>query len=101
MKPLLKPEDRRDRVLSALEELGYEALRPSGTFYVMVRSPIEDDLVFCDRLADHDTFVMPGTILELPGYFRVSLTANDAMIERGLQAFAAAREDATALGAVP
>ena len=43
---------------------------------------------------------MPGTVLELPGYFRISLTANDAMIEQSLRAFAAAREDASALGAI-
>ncbi len=26
--------------------------------------------------------VLPRTVAELPGYFRISLTANDAMIER-------------------
>ena len=31
---------------------------------------------------------------ELPGYFRISLTANDAMIERALPGFAAALEHA-------
>ncbi len=83
-------ERRRDRVLGALGQLGYETVRPAGTFYVMVRSPIPQDLAFVDRLADLDTFVLPGSILELPGWFRISLTANDAMIERSLSAFQAA-----------
>ena len=83
-------ERRRDRLLPALERLGYETVRPSGTFYLLARSPIADDLAFVERLADHDTFVLPGAILELPGWFRISLTANDAMLERSVEAFAAA-----------
>jgi aspartate aminotransferase len=84
-------ERRRDRLLPALSSLGYETVRPSGTFYVLARSPLEDDLAFVDRLAEHDTFVLPGTILELPGWFRISLTANDTMLERSLPAFEAVR----------
>ena len=34
--------------------------------------------------------VLPGTIVECPGWFRISLTASDAMVERGLEAFRAA-----------
>jgi aspartate aminotransferase len=82
---------RRDRVLPALAAMGYEPVRPSSTFYVLARSPLADDLAFVDRLAERDTFVLPGTILELPGWFRISLTANDAMLERSLPALEAAR----------
>jgi aspartate aminotransferase len=78
---------RRDRVVDALTEMGYEAVKPEGTFYVMVRSPIADDLEFTRRLAEHDVFVLPGRMFELPGWFRISLTANDAMVERGLPGF--------------
>jgi aspartate aminotransferase len=71
--------------------MGYEVTRPAGTFYVLVRSPVADDAVFVDRLADQDTFVLPGSLVELPGWVRISLTANDAMIERGIRGFAAAK----------
>jgi aspartate aminotransferase len=82
---------RRDRMVPALTELGYEVTRPEGTFYLMVRSPIEDDIAFTTRLADHGTLVLPGAIVECPGWFRISLTASDEMVERGLEAFAAVR----------
>jgi aspartate aminotransferase len=82
---------RRDLVLPALAAMGYETVRPSSTFYVLARAPIADDLAFVDRLAERDTFVLPGTILELPGWFRISLTANDAMLERSLPALQAVR----------
>jgi aspartate aminotransferase len=54
---------------------------------MLVRSPIADDVAFTEALAQHDTFVLPGTNAELPGYVRISLTANDAMVERGLRGF--------------
>jgi aspartate aminotransferase len=87
-------ERRRDRVVPALREMGYETLRPDGTFYVLVRSPIGDDLAFVERLIALDTFVLPGSMVELPGWFRISLTANDAMIERALHALDAVQKEA-------
>jgi aspartate aminotransferase len=85
---------KRDRMVSALRDMGYEVNSPEGTFYLLPRSPIPDDLAFTDMLAGHDVFVLPGQLVELPGYFRVSLTANDDMIDRALPGFAAAIEQA-------
>jgi aspartate aminotransferase len=62
----------------------------------MVRSPDPDDRAFCTRLAEAGALVLPGTIVETPGWFRISLTASDAMVERGIPGFAAALEDAKA-----
>jgi aspartate aminotransferase len=83
---------RRDQIVSALTEMGYEAVNPEGTFYVMVRSPIADDGEFTKLLADQDVFVLPGRMFELPGWFRISLTANDSMVERALPGYARAIE---------
>ena len=46
---------RRDRIVSALDEMGYETVKPQGTFYVLVRSPLEDDVAFT-RLLAQETF---------------------------------------------
>ncbi len=83
---------RRDRVVSALTEMGYETVTPEGTFYVMVRSPVADELEFTRKLADEDVFVLPGRMFELPGWFRISLTGNDSMVERALPGFERALE---------
>jgi aspartate aminotransferase len=83
-------ERRRDRFVPALRELGYEATMPEGTFYVMVRAPIEDDEAFAAALADHGVLVLPGSVVEVPGWMRISLTASDEMVERGLAGFASA-----------
>ena len=87
---------RRDRLCAALREQGYELLVPEGTFYILVRSPLEDDLSFVDVLNAHDVFVLPGSVFEMPGWFRISVTASDDMVERGIEGFARARRDALA-----
>jgi aspartate aminotransferase len=81
---------RRDRMVPALREIGYEVTKPEGTFYLMVRSPDPDDMAFSSRLAELGALVLPGTIVESPGWFRISLTASDEMVERGLEVFKAA-----------
>jgi aspartate aminotransferase len=91
-------ERRRDRLVPALRELGYEASMPEGTFYTMARSPIPDDRAFSDLLARHRVLVLPGTVVEVPGWFRISLTASDEMVEAGIPRFAAAMQEATRAG---
>ena len=83
---------RRDRIVSALDEMGYETVKPEGTFYVLVRSPLEDDVAFTRLLAQENVFVLPGRLFELPRWFRISLTANDDMVERALPGFERALE---------
>jgi aspartate aminotransferase len=85
---------RRDRLIGALRDIGYESTWPEGTFYAMVRSPIPDDVAFTDLLGRHRVLVLPGTIVEVPGWFRISLTATDDMVERGIPGFAAAYAEA-------
>ena len=37
--------------------------------------------------------VLPGYLIEMPGYFRISLTASDAMIDKAIPVFAAAMRE--------
>jgi len=78
---------RRDRVLEALRAAGYDVHTPEGTFYLLPRSPIEDDVAFTEQLAKDKVFVLPGTLVEMPGWFRISVTGNDEMVERALPVF--------------
>ena len=51
-------------------------------------------MAFARILNRHKVLVLPGTIVETPGWFRISLTANDEMVERGIPGFAAAMQEA-------
>jgi aspartate aminotransferase len=42
--------------------------------------------------------VLPGSIVEVPGWFRISLTASDRMVEDGFPRFEAARAEALSGG---
>ncbi len=81
-------QHKRDWLVRALREMGYSVHVPEGTFYLLVKSPLEDDVEFARLLAQENILVLPGTIAEIPGYFRISLTATDEMIERSLPGFA-------------
>jgi aspartate aminotransferase len=83
-------EAKRDRLTGELRAAGYHLRPPEGTFYLWVRSPVPDDVMFSRNLADHKILVLPGTTCEVPGYFRISLTATDDMIDRALPALVAA-----------
>ncbi|MGQ0463825.1 MAG: aminotransferase class I/II-fold pyridoxal phosphate-dependent enzyme [Sporichthyaceae bacterium] len=79
---------RKDDLLGALRRAGYEVHDPQATFYLFPRSPIADDVKFAELLAERDVFVLPGEVLAMPGYFRISLTSNDEMVARSLDRFA-------------
>ena len=85
---------KRDRMVAELRGMGYHVHLPEGTFYLLPRSPWDDDVAFCDLLGERDILVLPGSVTELSGYFRISLTANDEMIERALPGFGWAIEHA-------
>jgi aspartate aminotransferase len=85
---------RRDRMAAGLREQGYQLHVPEATFYLLPRSPVADDRTFCALLAEEGVAVLPGHVIELPGYFRISLTATDEMVEQSLPIFARAIQQA-------
>jgi aspartate aminotransferase len=85
-------QQKRDHLVGELREMGYDVHIPEGTFYLLPRAPIADDWAFVERLANNNVLCLPGEVVEAPGFFRISLTANDDMIERAIPGFAAAIE---------
>lgn len=77
-------ERKRDRLAAELIAAGYRLQFPEGTFYLWARSPEPDDVAFCRRLAEDKVLVLPGSVCEATGHFRISLTASHDMIERAL-----------------
>jgi aspartate/methionine/tyrosine aminotransferase len=75
---------KRDRLYDALTGAGLEVTRPEGTFYLWGRAPGGESVAFCEALAARGVYVMPGTLFDLPEYFRISLTATMDMIDRAL-----------------
>ncbi|MGZ8845117.1 MAG: aminotransferase class I/II-fold pyridoxal phosphate-dependent enzyme [Pyrinomonadaceae bacterium] len=84
-------EQRRDRLCVALREGGYSVTPAQGTFYMLVGSPDPDDEAFSRYLEGRDVLVLPGSTMEAPGTFRVSLTASDTMIDQACSFFRSGR----------
>ncbi len=79
-------EARRARVLEALAER-YQVAESHGTFFLYVR-PREgdgDDWAITESLAERGVLVLPAALFHHHGWVRLSLSANDAMIDRALE----------------
>ncbi|MFY3744871.1 aminotransferase class I/II-fold pyridoxal phosphate-dependent enzyme [Anaeromyxobacter sp. Red801] len=74
---------RRDALSEALGRAGHGVLAPEGTFYLWARWA-GDPVRQWNALADDGIFVMPGALMKQPDYFRISLTASDAMVAQAL-----------------
>ena len=78
---------KRDRLYEALTAMGYDIVKPEGTFFMFPRSPLPDDTKWLDVLAAEHVLVTPGAGFAFPGYFRISFAVDDAVIERALPGF--------------
>jgi aspartate aminotransferase len=78
---------RRDALSAALARAGHSALPPEGTFYLWAKWAGNDPVRQWNALADRDVFVMPGSVMNAPDYFRISLTASDSMVAQAVAAF--------------
>ena len=86
-------ERRRDRLVPALRDAGLRDDDARG--HVLRHGPLADRRrrgLRATSWPTHGALVLPGTVVEVPGWFRISLTASDAMVERGLRSFASAIE---------
>ena len=89
---------KRDRLVQALRAMGYELEAPQGTFYLLPRSPWPDDYAFAVLLTEYGIYTLPGVVVGAPGFFRISLTATEDMLESALPGFDAALRTAREVG---
>jgi aspartate aminotransferase len=87
-------EDRSRFAAEMLTNIGYELVKPDGTFYLFPKSPIPDDLEFVNILRETLILAVPGAGFGRPGYIRLSLCLNLNMIKASLSSFAKAAEKA-------
>lgn len=78
---------KRDLLCGALERAGYEVVRPQGSYYVFVKTPIADDVEFIRVLQEEGILAVPGVGFGRSGYMRLSLTIPRAALERSLAGF--------------
>ena len=81
-------KQNRDKLYDHLIKLGFECHLPKGAFYLFPRSPIEDDVAFCNNyLLKHNILAVPGSGFGFRGYFRLAYCVSERTIELSLPAF--------------
>ena len=61
----------RKALFEGLSQIGYEAAKPDGAFYLFVKAPGGDSLAFMEAAKAKDLLVVPGEGFGCPGWFRV------------------------------
>lgn len=77
----------RDLLYELIKELGLECAPPEGTFYLFVKSPIEDEVAFCQKAKEFNLLLVPGRAFGCPGYFRMSYSIPYENVKGSLNAF--------------
>ena len=80
--------DRNRRLLyEKLTELGFDVVKPEGAFYLLVKSPFEDENRFVDLGKKQHIIMVSTTTFGCPGYVRIAYCVDYEMIKHSLVAF--------------
>ena len=88
---------RKEIFCSVLKEAGFSFTPPKGAFYVFPKTPIADDVKFCELLQEENILAVPGTGFGSPGHIRLAFCVPDSVISRSAEGFKKAVNKALAL----
>ena len=74
-------EKNANILYDALTGMGFEIVRPGGTFYMFPKAPEPDAVAFCKRAMKQDLLLVPGDTFGCPGYFRMAYCIETEKVE--------------------
>lgn len=74
-------QKRVESFIKILSSGGISAVKPVAGFFIFPKSPISDDVAYCESLVKQGVLCVPGSGFGAPGYFRASLTQGIGKIE--------------------
>ena len=83
----------REALYNGLKELGFECIKPEGAFYLFVKSPVEDEKVFCAAAKKYHILIVPGSSFACPGYVRIAYCVSYETIMNSMPGFKALAEE--------
>lgn len=81
-------DKNRTALYNGLKDLGFECIKPEGAFYLFVKSPVEDEKVFCEVAKKHNILIVPGSTFGCAGYVRMAYCVSYETIVNSLPHFA-------------
>lgn len=82
-------DDNRTLLYNSLSEIGYDAVRPDGAFYLFVKALEPDAYAFCERAKKYELLLVPSDSFGVPGYVRIAYCVSNDQIRRSIPAFEA------------
>ena len=79
---------KRELLCDGLSSIGYEFIKPDGTFYLFPKAPGGDDIEFVMALTKRKILTVPGSGFGWPGNFRIAFCVDDATIVNSMKGFA-------------
>ncbi|MCM1049208.1 MAG: pyridoxal phosphate-dependent aminotransferase [Clostridiales bacterium] len=70
-----------------LTSLGFECVKPGGTFYMFPKALEPDSIAFCEKAKKYDLILVPADSFGVKGYFRIAYCIDTEKVERSLAAF--------------
>lgn len=69
-----------------LTDLGFECVKPGGTFYIFPKALEEDAVAFCEKAKKYDLIIVPSDTFGVKGYVRFAYCIGTEKVERSLEA---------------
>lgn len=69
-----------------LTSLGFDCVKPGGTFYIFPKALEKDAESFCRKALKYDLILVPSDTFGVPGYFRMAYCISTEKVERSLEA---------------
>lgn len=79
----------RDILYDGLIKCGYDCIKPQGTFYLFLKSPIDDEKEFCKIAKKYNILMVPGSSFKCPGYVRLAFCVKTSTVENSIEKFKA------------
>ena len=79
----------RNLLYDSLTEIGYNAVKPQGAFYLFVKALEDDAYAFCERAKKHELLLVPSDSFGVKGYVRISYCVAYDTIKNSIPAFKA------------
>ena len=68
----------------ALSRMGFQVVKPGGTFYMFPKALEEDANAFCMKAKEYDLILVPSDNFGVPGYFRMAYCIDTEKVRRSI-----------------
>ncbi len=77
-------ETNMNLLYDALTRMGFQVVKPGGTFYIFPKALEEDANAFCSKAKDYDLILVPADNFGCPGYFRMAYCIDTEKVKRSI-----------------